>query len=219
MKDKLDIIKGEIERIKPLSEVTVLVATKCVEAERIDALYDLGITEIGENRVQELLEKFDFVKNPFNWHFIGRLQTNKVKYIIDKVSIIESVDSEKLALEIDKQAKKLNKTMPVLVQINAGGEENKGGVLIENAKNLCDYVKNLPNLCLKGLMCVFPIGADEKLYADCNELFNQLKDTYDGFTVLSMGMSADYITAIKNGANQVRLGSAIFGKRNYERIK
>ena len=219
MRKQLENILKNIEENKIGQQVTIVCATKTRSSEIINSLPSYSLNIAGENRVQELLEKYDKIDKNIELRIIGQLQTNKVKYIIDKVSIIESVDSEKLALEIDKQAKKLNKTMPVLVQINAGGEENKGGVLIENAKNLCDYVKNQPNLSLKGLMCVFPIGADEKLYADCNELFNQLKDTYDGFTVLSMGMSADYITAIKNGANQVRLGSAIFGKRNYERIK
>lgn len=218
LKYKLDKIKDEIDRLKMVDEVTILVATKCVEAERIDALYELGITEIGENRVQELLEKYDSVKNPFNWHFIGRLQTNKVKYIIDKVKTIQSVDSERLALEINKQAIKLGVIMPVLVEVNAGREANKGGVFPENADELCRFINGLSNVSLIGIMCVFPIGADEMLYEECKDLFDTLKNKYEGFTVLSMGMSADYALAVKHGSTMIRVGSAIFGKRNYERI-
>jgi len=219
VKERLETIKKEIADVRTAENVTILAATKCVEPERIDLLYDLGVTDIGENRVQELVDKFDKVTKPFNWYFIGRLQTNKVKYIIDKVVEIQSVDSQRLALEIDKQSKKHDKTTSVLVEINMGREENKGGVMPDCAAELCSYIDGLANLKLNGIMCVFPVNADEKLYEEAKTLFDDLRNTFDGINRLSMGMSGDYRIAVKNGSTMVRLGSAIFGKRNYERIK
>ena len=139
-----------------------------------------------------------------------------VKYIIDKVSLIESVDRESLVDEIDKQAKKHGIKMPVLVEINAGAEESKGGVTLESVESMLDYVKSKENLIQKGLMSVFPVGADESLYAKIKHTYDTFKDKY-ALSVLSMGMSNDYITALKHGATEIRLGTALFGARDYSK--
>ena len=217
LKDNLKTVLDNIEKNKTASCVTVLCATKTVPSEIINTLPSYGLSVVGENKVQELLDKYHLVKG-VEWRIIGRLQTNKVKYIIDKVSLIESVDRQSLADEIDKQAKKHGIKMKVLVQINGGDEENKGGVAVEDLKPLLDYVKAKENVELVGVMSVFPKFASEELYAKVQRAYEKYKDEY-GLTVLSMGMSEDYATAVKYGSTEVRLGSALFGKRYYEEVK
>ncbi len=194
-------------------DVRLVAVTKTYGVDVINEAIDLGVTDIGENRVQEILEKYDHVK-PVRWHLIGHLQRNKVKYIIDKVAMIESVDRVSLADEIDKQAKKHGLKMKVLVEVNAGEEENKGGVLLADLKNMLSYVKGKENLELCGIMSVFPIGAEESLYEKVKQAYDEYKQEYN-LSILSMGMSNDYITAVKHGATEVRLGSALFGARDY----
>ncbi len=217
MNDKICEIKKRIDAVKEQNgrtqEVTIIAASKMVSVEKINLLPSLGITVCGENKVQELLEKFDTVRG-ISWHLIGSLQTNKVKYIIDKVDLIHSVDRRALADEIDKQARKHDIVMPVLVEINVGEEESKSGVMPNEAFELMDYVKTKPNLLLKGVMGVFPIDADEKLYQRLEEIFIEAKKRY-GVTILSSGMSGDYEKAVKYGSTMVRIGSGIFGQRNY----
>ncbi len=216
MLEDLDLIRKNINENKTADEVTIVCATKMRSAEVINELPSYSLYIAGENKVQELLEKYDFVRKDIEWRIIGQLQTNKVKYIIDKVSLIESVDRESLADEIDKQAKKHGIKMKVLVEINAGEEESKGGVKISDLDAMLEYVSAKENLSLVGLMSVFPIGADECLYAKVKDVFDKYKDKY-ALTVLSMGMSNDYITAVKYGATEVRLGSALFGARDYSK--
>ncbi len=215
---RLEKIRENIANYKTAENVTVLAATKTIPPEEVEALFDAGIVTAGENRVQELVAKYDKVSRPIDWQFIGRLQTNKVKYIVDKVSLIQSVDSEKLAAEINKQAEKNGVVMPVLLEVNMGREAEKGGVMPENADDTCRVFRTYENVRLDGLMCVFPKNASENLYSEAESLFNRLKEKYN-LKILSMGMSDDYVTALKHGANMIRLGRAIFGERGkfYER--
>ena len=179
------------------------------------------LSVLGENRVQELVAKYR-ENQSFEWHFIGELQTNKVKYIIDKVSLIHSVDTINLAKEIDKQAKKHNLIMPVLLQINMGKEESKSGFYIEEIEEIINKISSFENIRIDGIMAVMPILEKEatiKLYEELNSKWLQVKEKYN-FKYLSAGMTNDYDLAIEYaGANVVRIGTAIFGKRsNYGNI-
>lgn len=217
MRDRASEIFRKIEEIKKQEgityPITVIGASKMVDADTINLLPSLGINTVGENKVQELLEKYDKVFG-LQWHFIGALQTNKVKYIIDKVTLIHSLDRPSLADEIDKQARKIGKKMDVLVEVNTGREPTKSGVFPEDAYSFMHYVTSKPNLNLRGVMGVFPVGADEALYEELRKISDFAKENY-GADILSAGMSNDYETAIKHGSNMVRIGSALFGKRNY----
>lgn len=213
LSDNIAKVKADIYSLG--KDVTIVAATKTVPSEIINTLSSYGITVAGENKVQELLEKYDDVKG-ITWHFIGRLQRNKVKYIADKVQMIHSVDSVALAEEIEKRCAKIDKIMDVLIEINTGDEQSKGGVSYDEADELCAAVKTMPHLKLRGIMGVFPIGAPEQAYSKLGEKYLAIKDKY-GLDVLSAGMSADYMTAIKYGANMVRLGSCLFGQRNYNK--
>ena len=207
---------------RPVSDITLIGVSKTVSVPRIKEAVSLGITELGENRVQELNEKYDEISG-VNWHLIGHLQTNKVKYIIDKVKLIHSVDSIKLADEIERQAKLKGNLVDVLLQVNVSGEESKFGIDPSEAIGFAEYMAKLKNVRLCGLMTVPPPvlnSSDNKKYF--NELFElSVKisaERYDNIkmNVLSMGMSGDYTAAIECGATMVRVGSAIFGNRIYE---
>ena len=183
---------------------------------------ECGVTDIGENKPQEVRDKFADVL-PVKWHLIGHLQTNKIKYIIDKVCLIHSVDSIHLMDEIDKQAKKHDIVMDILIEVNISGEESKSGISPSELESLLIHAGTLSNIKVRGLMTVAP-----KLYNNVtntlhfnnmNRLFIDIKGKkYDNVTMdyLSMGMSGDFEEAIKCGSNMVRVGSAIFGKREYE---
>lgn len=222
LKDNIQKVKQNIAAA--LSEVgreddVVLVAAsktmpQCV-IDYVDEHRLLGV--LGENRVQELVDKYREGQS-FDWHFIGNLQTNKVKYIIDKVKLIHSVSSVHLAEEIDKQAKKHNLVMPILLQINMGREPSKSGFYLEDIPSALEEVSRLSNVDIQGLMAVMPIADTAELI----ELYKTLGDTYRkfrqkyNFKYLSAGMTSDYLSAIKYaGANMVRVGTAIFGKRSY----
>lgn len=221
MRDEINKLFVRIEEVKRecgiTREITVVAATKTVSPERINELPKYGIKIAGENRVQELLDKYDEA-NGLEWHFIGALQTNKVKYIIDKVSLIHSVDREALADEIDRQAEKRGIIANVLVEINVGGETSKSGVSPDRAKSLIDYVAAKKRVRLKGIMSVLPINATNEQYAKLAEFGKYALEKY-GADVISAGMSGDYEKAIRYGANMIRPGSAIFGKRNYTEIR
>ena len=206
--------------IKPNS-VQIMAVTKTVDPEKINYAVSLGIKLLGENRVQEYMSKKEQYDKSADVHFIGHLQTNKVKYIIDDVSLIQSVDSIKLANEIDRQAKKHNKIMDILLEINIGNEISKSGVDAEKLFDLIYQVSELENIKIKGLMAIPPIGSDENIFDKMNNLFNQVKEkNIDNVSmdILSMGMSGDYETAIKHGANLVRIGTKLFGARNYMEV-
>lgn len=197
-------------------EVKLMAVTKTVPYERVNFAVGLGIKLLGENRVQEYLEKRENYAEA-EVHFIGGLQTNKVKYIIDKVSMVHSVDSLHLAEEINRRAGQHGIVMDILAEINIGGEETKGGISKENAVNFCSEMQKFENIRLRGLMTIPPAGCGEEIFARMQELFEEIKASQKGeqFDTLSMGMSGDYQTAIKYGATIVRIGSALFGQRQY----
>ena len=203
------------------SEITLLAATKTVPLEVINHAIQHGITCIGENRVQELLEKYDGLqKENCDVQFIGRLQTNKVKYLLHKVSCIQSVDSVKLAKEISRLCVRESSHMDVLVEVNIGREASKGGVLPEALLEFVDEIREFPGLTVRGLMTIPPdCGKNSELF----QYFSSMRQYYvdiaakklDNVSMdhLSMGMSSDFSAAIECGATMVRVGSALFGKR------
>lgn len=200
-----------------VKDVLVIGASKTMPLERILFVRDNTDVKIfGENRVQELLEKYT---PDVRWHFIGQLQTNKVKYIVDKVELIHSVDRLSLLQEIDRQAKKHGKVQDILIEVNIGGEEKKGGVAPAEVIDFAKEVDKYPSVRLKGLMSVLPNVEKEALnafYLQLNKLYDTLKQTrLDNADIryLSAGMSNDYDVAVKYGANIVRLGRALFGER------
>ena len=216
-----DIEQAKAKYRKPDDDVRVMAVTKTVDVDSINFVVKNGITLLGENRVQEYLEKYESYSKEADVHFIGHLQTNKVKYIIDKVSMIESVDSIKLADEINKQALKHNIVMPILIEVNAGNEISKSGIEPEKAFELCKYCADLPGVVVNGLMAIPPIGANEAIYEKMYSLYLDImskKVDNINMKVLSIGMSGDYETAIKYGSNLVRIGSKLFGARKYMEV-
>ena len=202
---------------RSIKDVLVIGASKTMPIERILFVRDnTDVTIFGENRVQELLEKYT---SDVRWHFIGQLQTNKVKYIIDKVELIHSVDRLSLLQEIDRQAKKHGKVQDILIEVNIGGEEKKGGVAPAEVIDFAKEVDKYPSVRLKGLMSVLPNVEKDALnafYLQLSKLYDTLKQTkLDNADIryLSAGMSNDYDVAVKYGANIVRLGRALFGER------
>lgn len=208
---------------KKREDITLLAATKTVSPEIINHAISLGLDHIGENKVQELTSKYnDYNLTNCSLQFIGHLQTNKVKQIVDKVDLIQSVDSVKLAKEIAKQSLKIHKTTDILVEVNIGKEENKSGVYPENLEELLCQLAEIEGVSIKGLMTIPPICENEqkilKYFNNMHDIFiDILQKKLDNIsmTILSMGMSADYYEAILQGANMVRVGSALFGARNY----
>lgn len=205
-------------------DVLLCAVSKTRTPEEINIAIDAGVTDIGENKVQEIMDKFDAVK-PVKWHMIGHLQTNKVKYIIDKVSMIHSVDSYKLAAEINKRAAQHGLVMDILLQVNSAEEESKFGITTDETEKLIrDILDTCENIRICGLMCIAPYADDPE---DIKVYFEDVKKQYDefgkiehprlDFKYLSMGMSHDFPVAIEAGSNLVRVGSAIFGERNYNK--
>lgn len=193
--------------------VRLMAVTKTVSPDRINCAIGLGIDLLGENRVQEFLDKRESY-SPAEVHFIGTLQTNKVKYIIDKVSMIHSVDSLRLAEEINRRAGQHGMIMDILAEINIGGEESKSGISPQTARDFCERISELENVRLRGLMTIPPPDCGERCFAEMQELFGSIKSS-EFFDTLSMGMSGDYETAIKYGATIIRIGSGLFGYRKY----
>lgn len=196
--------------------VRLMAVTKTVPYQRVNLAVGEGITLLGENRVQEYLEKKDFYDKNAEVHFIGHLQSNKIKYIVDSVTMIHSVDSAKLAAEIDRQAAKAGVFMNVLLEVNIGGEETKSGVPPEGLRELVYETGNFKNIKVKGLMTIPPPEESEESFYKMSGLFSDLKSERIENTdmeILSMGMSADYVLAVKYGSNIVRIGSGIFGAR------
>ena len=200
--------------------VKLVTVSKTNPADKIKEVYDLGQRAFGENKVQELLEKQPVLPNDIEWHLIGHLQTNKVKYIAGFISMIESIDSEKLLKEVDKEALKNNRKINVLLQVKIAKEETKFGLTVDETKDIFNkYLNgNYPNIEIKGLMGMASFVDDE---TQIREEFSVLKNLFDELSelkpleTLSMGMSGDFPIAIESGSNSVRVGSAIFGERNY----
>lgn len=213
LKDNIIQIQEQLKKVN--GGTIILAATKTVPPEIVNSIFEYGIKDIGENKVQELLEKYDRLDKRFNLHFIGRLQKNKVKYIIDKVCLIHSVDNMELAEEINKQAQKKALTANILVQINIGKDIDKGGIFLEDAEDFIENLKALQNLKVRGLMTVLPLNCkSEELYLQLKEFYDKIKEK-NNLDILSMGMSGDYLAAASCGATIVRLGRALFGERKY----
>jgi len=227
IKKNLEVIKEKIDRAAQKSgrkgtDITVIAVTKTIDVARINELISYGIQNIGENKAQELRDKYPQIDPSVNWHFIGHLQSNKIKYIIDKVKLIHSVDSEKLAYNINEAAKKHDKVMDILLQVNVAEDENKFGLSYKEVEPLLYKLKDLKNIRVRGLMTIVPY--DEE--AENNRLYfrrmKQLAVDIDNQNIdnismefLSMGMTNDFEIAIEEGSNMVCIGTGIFGARNY----
>lgn len=216
-------IKKNIEKIRrempenPFSEKVLLIAaTKTRTAKEIKEAIDGGVDAIAENRAQEFRDKNDLLP-PFPRHFIGRLQSNKLKYIVGKVDLIHSCDSKKIAEEISALSLRRGVESAVLLEVNVGGEESKGGFAFEEAKAAYAFINGLPAVKARGFMAMLPEGVSEEaggaMVRKMRALLNDIKAENPDFNLLSMGMSGDYALCVKNGANAVRLGTAIFGER------
>lgn len=224
IRENLAVIRNRIDNAliasgrKP-GEVTLIGVSKTIDSDTVKQAVNYGLQNFGENRVQELQGKFNLVEN-VKWHMIGRLQRNKVKYIIDKVAMIHSLDRLSLAREINRQAEKINRSVPVLVQVNPANEESKAGLPYEEVIPFIETIYNLKNIKVMGLMLIAPLAEDPETvrpyFTMMKQLFDGIKqDNYPHIEMkyLSMGMSNDFEIAIEEGSNMVRIGTGIFGKR------
>lgn len=207
---------------RPPQDVTLIAVSKTKPVEMIWEAYNAGIRDFGENKVQEMCDKMEQLPKDIRWHMIGHLQRNKVKYIVGKTELIHSVDSYRLAEEISKQAVKKNVVVDILVEVNMGREETKFGIFEEDALGLIEQIAELDNIRIRGLMTSAPYVDDFEenlvIFHKIKQLSVDIKDkNIDNVSmdILSMGMSQDYIAAIKEGSTMVRLGTVIFGNRNY----
>ena len=212
-------IRTELDAVARDEKIILVAVTKNHEVELMREAIDAGATDIGENRVQEAAEKFPKLDRAVTRHLIGHLQTNKVKAAVKLFDMIQSVDSEHLAAAIDKAAGSIGKVQDVLIQVNAARETQKSGVLIEDLDALIKFVDTAKNLRLRGLMMIAPNFPDAEecrpLFRQMRKLFDELKTARESFDFLSMGMTHDYKIAVEEGANVVRVGTAIFGARLY----
>ena len=211
---QISIIKNEIK-----DKADLIAVSKTRSIQEIQEAYNSGQLKFGENRVQEIVDKQSKLPNNIEWHMIGHLQKNKVKYIAKFINLIHSVDRISLAKEIDKHAKKENRKIDCLIQLKISKEESKFGLQIEDFKNFYECLQNYKNLNVIGLMGMASFTDDNELI---DKEFKKIKTIYDDmvlidsrFKVLSIGMSDDYDIALENGSNMIRVGSKIFGKRNY----
>jgi hypothetical protein len=217
------VIKRECEKAgRNEDEVTLIAVSKTKPVEMLQEAYDYGCRDFGENKVQELLDKYEILPKDIRWHMIGHLQTNKVKYIVDKVYLIHSVDSLRLAQEISREAVKKNVSVDILIEVNVAGEETKFGTTCGEVKELVREISKLPNVCIKGLMTIAPFveNAEENrvYFSKLRELAVDIdSENIDNVSMkfLSMGMTGDYPVAVSEGAAYVRVGTGIFGARNY----
>ena len=206
-------------------EVRLICISKTRQITEIKEAYASGARDFGENKVQELMEKFDNISEDVRWHFIGHLQRNKVKYIVGKVHLIHSLDSIRLLREIEKRYGDENEIANLLIQVNIGSESAKNGIQVEELVPLIKACESCNNIKIKGLMATIPIGGSE----DCRRYFSQMKAMFENLKTfayknvsmeyLSLGMSSDYKVAIDSGANMIRLGESIFGKRDYKKLE
>lgn len=208
IKDNIDNILEELNNSK------LIAVSKTKPIEDIKEAYDAGIRDFGENHVQEILEKVDKLPRDIRWHMIGHLQTNKVKDVVDKVYLIHSVDSIKLAKEIDKQAKKKDIIVNILLELNIAKEESKYGFMKEDLNSAIEEISKLENVKVLGLMCVAPKTDNPEENRKYFREMNELKCEYN-LDILSMGMSNDYKIADEENSTYVRIGTKIFGERDY----
>ena len=227
LQDNYDKVAGNILRACEKSgrnpdEVTLIAVSKTKPVSMLQEIYDHGCRDFGENKVQELLEKYEVMPKDIRWHLIGHLQRNKVKYVVDKAALIHSVDSLKLAEEISKEALKKNVEADILIEVNVAEEESKFGTRTEDAIELVLQIAKLPGIHIKGLMTIAPYVENPE---ENRQYFGQLKQlSVDinqknidnvNMSVLSMGMTGDYTVAIEEGATFIRVGTGIFGERKY----
>jgi pyridoxal phosphate enzyme (YggS family) len=213
-------IKNQIPK-----DVTLICVSKTRQIHEIKEAYASGARDFGENKVQELIEKYDNFGKDTRWHFIGHLQRNKVKYIVGKVHLIHSLDSIRLLEEIEKRYGANDEIANVLIQVNIGTESTKTGIAVEEMDALIKAAEECSNIRIKGLMATIPIGDEE----NCRRYFTQMKTIFDSLKTfehknvsmefLSLGMSGDFEIAIDSGANMIRLGESIFGKRDYKKLE
>ncbi len=220
-----NVKKAAVRAGRDPEEITLIAVSKTKPLSEIEKLIRIGVTEFGENKPQELKEKYENVSTPVHFHQIGHLQTNKVKYIIDKAVLIHSVDSLHLAEQIQKEAEKRGLTADVLIEVNAAEEDTKFGVTIPETEALVRDISKLPNIRIRGLMTIAPFVDDPEenrpVFRMMHQLLLDIKsqsiDNVD-MNVLSMGMTNDYEVAIEEGATMVRVGTAIFGARDYSKV-
>ena len=223
IKSNIKTIKNNIVEIcktikRNPDDIVLIAVSKTKPIEDIYEVYNNGIRDFGENRVQEIIEKYDKLPNDIKWHMIGHLQSNKVKYIIDKVTMIHSVDSIKLANQINSEAIKHNLTMDILLEVNVSGETSKFGFKVDEVYNAMTEIGEMTNVNIKGLMTVAPfteVPEDVRCYfRELRELLVDItKKSTDNSYMLSMGMSVDYAIAIEEGTSHIRIGTGIFGHR------
>ena len=230
LKENLEEVEEKIAKAceragRAREEVTLIAVSKTKPVEMLQEIYDEGIRDFGENKVQELTEKYEVMPKDMKWHMIGHLQRNKVKYIVDKVTLIHSVDSLRLAETISREAEKKGVTVPILIEVNIAGEETKFGLSSkEEVISLTEQIAALPNLSVKGLMTVEPPAKDPE---ENRPFFREIRQLSVDITnknidnvsmeILSMGMTNDYTVAIEEGATMVRVGTGIFGARDYSK--
>lgn len=227
IKENLQTVRNNISAAAEASgrspyDITLIAVSKTKPVEALREAYDEGVRDFGENKVQEILEKYDRLPDDIHWHMIGHLQTNKVKYIIDKVCMIHSVDSLKLAETISAEATKKGVVMPVLIEVNAAEEESKFGLKISEVLPFVYEASKLPGISIKGLMTIAPYveNAEEnsQYFVELKQLAVDIEaENIDNVSMgfLSMGMTGDYEVAVREGATHVRVGTGIFGERNY----
>lgn len=213
-----------IKQGRDYNDVTLVAVSKTVEVEKIKEVADAGIENVGENKVQEILEKYDELKDVLNIHMIGHLQRNKVKYIIDKVALIHSVDSIRLLKEINRRAAQLELIVDVLIQVNVADEETKYGIKIDEVNSFLKNSAGFDNVSIKGLMTIAPFTDNKE---EVRQVFRALKKKFYEISALSycnvemkylsMGMTGDYPIALEEGANMLRIGTKIFGSRTYNK--
>ena len=229
LKENLSVVEENIKKAcekagRDRNEVTLIAVSKTKPVEMLKEVYDRGIRNFGENKVQEMCEKMDVLPEDIKWHMIGHLQRNKVKYIAGRTELIHSVDTYRLAEEINIQAKKKNIIIPILVEVNIAGEESKFGTSAEDAMLLVEDISKLENVRIKGLMTIAPYVEDaeenrpyfRKIKQLAVDIANKNIDNVS-MEILSMGMTGDYMVAIEEGSTMVRVGTGIFGARNYNK--
>ena len=220
-----NIVKACEKAGRNRSEVTLIAVSKTKPASDIRQAMDCGITVFGENKVQEIRDKTEEIKEPLSWHMIGHLQANKVKYLPGRVCMIHSVDNVKLAAEIEKQFSKADEVIDVLVEVNMAQEESKFGLTAEEVPDFVKEIVKYPHLNIRGLMTIAPYTEDPESNRVYFKGLRELKDSINAMNIpgvnmdtLSMGMTGDYQVAIEEGATFVRVGTGIFGERDYTHI-
>ncbi len=227
LKENYQEVEEEIEKAceksgRSRSDVTLISVSKTKPVEMLQEAYDLGARDFGENKVQELVEKYKVLPDDIRWHMIGHLQRNKVKDVIDKVQLIHSVDSLRLAQTIEKEAEKKDLTVRILLEVNVAKEETKYGIMPEDTEELTEEIAKLPHLRIQGLMTIAPYVEDPEenrlIFRGLHKIAVDIaKKNIDNvnMNVLSMGMTNDYQVAIEEGATMIRVGTGIFGARDY----